>query len=47
MVLLTPGAAGAQQARRVSFRRTRIGGLPAGPGRDDTFYSCTACHGFS
>jgi hypothetical protein len=20
--------------------------FPAGPGRDDTFYSCTACHGF-
>ncbi|MDP2411319.1 MAG: hypothetical protein Q8M26_13665 [Pseudolabrys sp.] len=20
--------------------------LPAGPGRDETFYSCTACHGF-
>ncbi len=19
---------------------------PAGPGRDDTFYACTACHGF-
>ncbi|CAM5382121.1 hypothetical protein AFEL58S_01742 [Afipia felis] len=19
---------------------------PAGPGRDDTFYTCTACHGF-
>jgi hypothetical protein len=20
--------------------------FPAGPGRDDTFYTCTACHGF-
>jgi hypothetical protein len=20
--------------------------FPEGPGRDDTFYSCTACHGF-
>jgi hypothetical protein len=20
--------------------------FPAGPGRDETFYSCTACHGF-
>lgn len=20
--------------------------FPAGPGRDDTFYACTACHGF-
>jgi mono/diheme cytochrome c family protein len=20
--------------------------LPAGPGREETFYSCTACHGF-
>ena len=20
--------------------------FPAGPGRDDTFYACTGCHGF-
>jgi hypothetical protein len=20
--------------------------FPAGPGREDTFYACTACHGF-
>lgn len=41
------GAAGAQQpAATFAPRDENPEDFPAGPGRDDTFYSCTACHGF-
>jgi hypothetical protein len=46
-LLLLPSLAGAQQAAP-SFtpQEENPEDFPAGPGRDDAFYSCTACHGF-
>ncbi|MFN3347816.1 hypothetical protein [Pseudorhodoplanes sp.] len=43
----TPLAALSQQQQR-TFTPTdeTPEDLPAGPGRDETFYSCTPCHGF-
>jgi hypothetical protein len=47
LVLVMPSAAGAQQAApRFIPQNENPEDFPAGPGRDDTFYSCTACHGF-
>ena len=44
---LLPGVTGAQQAASPFIPRDENPeDFPAGPGRDDTFYSCTACHGF-
>jgi hypothetical protein len=44
---LLPGLACAQQsAPRFIPQDENPEDFPAGPGRDDTFYSCTACHGF-
>ena len=40
------GAASAQGASPFSPREENPEDFPDGPGRDDTFYSCTACHGF-
>jgi len=40
---LSAGPAGAQQ---FTPRDESPEEFPAGPGRDDTFYACTACHGF-
>jgi hypothetical protein len=43
--LLLPGATVAQPPQFVP-RDENPEDFPAGPGRDDTFYACTACHGF-
>ena len=43
--LLVSGAASAQTPQFVP-RNENPEDFPPGPGRDDTFYSCTACHGF-
>ena len=45
-VLLLTGALTAQQPQFVP-RDENPEDFPAGPGRDDTFYACTACHGFN
>jgi hypothetical protein len=37
---------GLVQAQQFTPRDENPEDYPAGPGRDDTFYSCTACHGF-
>jgi hypothetical protein len=36
----------AQSAKSFTPRDENPEDLPAGPGRDETFYTCTACHGF-
>ena len=41
--LILPGAVPAQQ---FVPRTESPEEFPAGPGRDDTFYACTACHNF-
>lgn len=41
-VLLLTGAT----AQQFVPREENPEDFPAGPGRDDTFYACTACHGF-
>jgi hypothetical protein len=41
---LLPLGGGAQQ--QFAPRDENPEDFPAGPGRDDTFYTCTACHGF-
>ena len=44
---LLPGLASAQQAAApFTPRDENPEDFPPGAGRDDTFYSCTACHGF-
>jgi hypothetical protein len=43
--LLLSCAAGAQPPQFVPVDENPED-FPAGPGRDDTFYACTACHGF-
>ena len=44
---LLPGVASAQQAASPFIPHDENPeDFPPGPGRDDTFYSCTACHGF-
>ena len=41
------GGAGAQQAASPFIPQEETPeDFPAGAGRDDTFYNCTACHGF-
>jgi hypothetical protein len=42
---LLSGAAHAQAPEFVP-RDEKPEEFPAGPGRDETFYACTACHGF-
>jgi hypothetical protein len=44
-LLLLPGGAYTQAPQFVP-RDENPEDFPPGPGRDDTFYSCTACHGF-
>jgi hypothetical protein len=44
-VLLLPGPAPAQTQQFVP-RDENPEDFPAGAGRDDAFYACTACHGF-
>ena len=47
LLLLLPCLAGAQQgAEGFTPRDESPEDYPAGAGRDDAFYSCTACHGF-
>ncbi|MGV3633085.1 MAG: hypothetical protein ACO1NY_01955 [Pseudorhodoplanes sp.] len=41
-----PLAANAQQSRTFTPTDESPEDLPAGTGRDETFYSCTPCHGF-
>lgn len=36
----------ASQSQTFTPRDENIEELPAGPGRDETFYACTACHNF-
>lgn len=46
-LLAAPSAAWAQSgAATFTPRDESPEEFPAGPGRDDTFYACTACHGF-
>jgi hypothetical protein len=40
------GSAALTQQRQFVPRDENPEDFPAGPGRDDTFYACTACHGF-
>jgi hypothetical protein len=42
----TPFAAKAQQQRTFTPTDESPEDLPAGTGREETFYSCTPCHGF-
>jgi len=47
MLGLSPSLTNAQQAASpFTPRDENPEDFPAGAGRDDTFYSCTACHGF-
>ena len=39
-------AAWAQSGSTFTPREENPEDFPAGPGRDETFYACTACHGF-
>ncbi len=45
-LLAAPGAVWAQSPPAFTPREENPEEFPAGPGRDDTFYACTACHGF-
>ena len=45
LALISVGAAFAQTPA-FTPRDENPEDYPAGPGRDDTFYACTACHGF-
>jgi hypothetical protein len=44
-LFLLPGA-GSAQAPQFAPRAEDPEEFPPGPGRDDTFYACSACHGF-
>jgi hypothetical protein len=47
MLVLSPSLTTAQQAASpFTPRDENPEDFPPGAGRDDTFYSCTACHGF-
>jgi hypothetical protein len=46
VVALLTLAAGLAQAQKFTPRDESPEEFPAGPGREETFYSCTACHGF-
>lgn len=43
---LVPSAGPAAQSQGFTPRDESPEEFPAGPGRDETFYACTACHGF-
>ena len=47
-VIALPHLASAQVAKTPEFapRDENVRDYPDTPGRDDTFYACTACHGF-
>lgn len=44
--VLLAAAPGHSHAQQFVPRDENPEDFPAGPGRDDTFYACTACHGF-
>jgi hypothetical protein len=46
VLALAAGPAAAQQAPAFTPSDEKPEDYPAGPGRDDTFYACTPCHGF-
>jgi len=46
VVALLTWAAGLAQAQKFTPRDESPEEFPPGPGREETFYSCTACHGF-
>jgi len=46
LALLGSGVANAQQASPFTPNEEKPEDFPDGPGREDTFYNCTACHGF-
>ena len=43
---LLVSAAGLAEAQKFTPRDESPEEFPAGPGREETFYACTACHGF-
>jgi hypothetical protein len=45
-LLLLPAADATAQPKRERAAEETPQQYPAGPNRDDTFYFCTACHGF-
>jgi hypothetical protein len=45
-VVLAPVVAGAQAQTSFAPREENPEDLPEGPGREETFYSCTPCHNF-
>ena len=47
LALMLAAVAAAAQAPTFAPRDDRPDNYPAGPGRDQTFYSCTPCHGFA
>src|SRR5262245_5492172 len=46
MLILAVAAPAAAAAQAVTPRDESPADYPDGPGRDQTFYTCTACHGF-
>jgi hypothetical protein len=49
LILVAPPAQGAFAQAQPAFeaKQEDVETLPDGPGRDETFYGCTACHNFS
>ncbi|HWV55008.1 hypothetical protein [Pseudorhodoplanes sp.] len=45
-ICVAPLSVEAQQQRIFAPTDEKPEDLPAGPGREETFYSCTPCHGF-
>ncbi len=41
---LSPGVPAAQRTASGNGEAEEYGGLPAGPGREEVFYTCQACH---
>ena len=46
MLIVAVAAPAAAAAQEFMPRDETPADYPAGPGRDQTFYACTACHGF-
>ena len=46
LALLCAGAAALAQTASFTPSDEKPEDYPAGPGRDDTFFACTPCHGF-
>ena len=49
LILFAPVAQGQFAPAQTAFeaRQEDVESLPEGPGREETFYGCTACHNFS